>query len=121
MTHVPPSETVFCRECGQPMEYLWSQGTWDEGCWVIVCRNVARGGLIPAPRCLMAGEPFAPDGYTPAHFARRRALHVVRHAGAGIVYRHPDGTAEQWIAEAVARGILPADWATAFQGAEKAG
>lgn len=109
-----PPETHVCRECGQAMAWIWSQGTWDDGCWLVVCRNVSTEPGRHEDSCPMAGEPFYPEAYTAERFARRRAVRVIYRARTGIIYRNPEATVDQWIAEAVDRGILPADWATRY-------
>ena len=99
--------TILCKECGQPMEWRWSQGSWDQGKWVIICRN--SGSLGASNGCLLCGRPFSPDEYD-GQFAVGRAMTIIRHAQAGIFYRNPEGTIDEWIHEAIERGILPVNW-----------
>lgn len=102
-----PTEKHYCRECGHEMDWSWSQGTGGSpGAWVVICRNVA---LDPAPEtCLMAGEPFRHDNHTQERFAVRRAVRLIHRAHAGIISY--DKAVDEWIAEAVRRGIVPENW-----------
>jgi hypothetical protein len=99
---------IYCKECGALMRWQWSEGTWTPGAWVVVCRN--GGTLGNQDGCLLSGRPFGPD-YTGEDYARARAVLLIYRAQQGIIYRNPDGTVNEWITEAVNRGILPANWA----------
>jgi len=106
-----PTEKHYCRECGHEMEWTWSENMWThEGAWLVICCDVVRWvhGQPPAKSCLMAGEPFRHDRHTQEEFARRRAVRLIRRAHQGIIDNSKP--AEEWIAEAVRRGIVPEDW-----------
>lgn len=101
------NETILCLECGKPMKWKWSQGSYSPGAWVISCGNA--GHFAKNDGCYMFGASMRPDTYE-QEFAQHRAMRVIHRAGAGIIYNNQEGTVEQWIAEAEQRGILPANW-----------
>lgn len=100
---------IICKECGKPMQYIWSQGTWGTGAWVISCPYAGKFSM-PGSGCFMYGATFKPATYE-QDFARYRALRVIHRAQQGIIYNNPEGTLDQWIDEAVKRGIVPENWA----------
>lgn len=91
------------------MTWRWSEGSASPGAWVLICLNrlTATGNL-----CFMYGAAFGAERYTQTRFAEQRAVRVIHRARQGIIYRNQDGNVNEWIAEAVALGIVPADWQT---------